>query len=136
MTKNSIILVCFTLLPSFCMAQKFIGKAKEDKYIREALKEIIQEAKNGNAESQYVVGMHYLSGVMIERDSIAGWNWLEKSRKGDYAKAYEEFGDFEKDDNAAISYYKQAILKAKATDRFPVSADEINQKIYIRKTRK
>lgn len=122
-------LLSYLFFSNFLYAQKFVGEAKEDRFLREAIKKEMKTAKNGDAESQYVIGMHYLKGIMLEKDvSLALW-WLRKSKNNNYAKALEFFGDIEDNDSIAETYYLQAILNFNEHDRFPVSMEDIRYKI-------
>lgn len=114
---------------TYIYAQKYVGAAKDDKFIQKAIKTLIQEAKNGNAESQYCVGMHYLNGTMIEKDTKTALKWLENAKNNHYAKAFELLGDAEDNDSIAEMYYKQAILYFNANDKYPISISEIEYKI-------
>lgn len=131
MRKSCVLTFVMSLL-FFCTnlyAQKYIGKAKDDKFIRQAIKTIIQDAKNGNAESQYCVGMHYLQGIVLEKNIKTGLKWLEKSKINNYAKSLEFFGDIEDNDSIAEMYYKQAISHYNVKDKYPISISGIEYKI-------
>ena len=91
MRESSVLTFVMLLLffSTYIYAQKYVGAAKDDKFIQKAIKTLIQEAKNGNAESQYCVGMHYLNGTMIEKDTKTALKWLENAKNNHYAKAFE-----------------------------------------------
>lgn len=110
-------------------AQKFIGEAKEDKWLREALKNLIKEAKKGNPESQYIVGMHYLNAIYFEKDIASALNWIGEAKKNNYAKALEFYGDIENNDSIAELYYQLAINHFNVNDKYPISIQEIEYKI-------
>ena len=111
------------------MAQKFIGEAKKDKYIRDALQKEIKNAKKGVPESQYLVGIHFLKGTLLEQDTSLGLKWLEEAKNSNYAAALEFFGDIEDNDSVAEQYYFEAIRHFNAEDRFPISVSDIQYKI-------
>lgn len=69
--------------------QKYVGAAKNDKFIQKAIKATIQDAENGDAESQYCIGMHYLNGIFLEKDTQTAIKWLEKAKYNHYAKSLE-----------------------------------------------
>lgn len=129
MRKILFLLIAFLFPFTIIKAQKFVEGTKEDKYLRKALKEIIDDAKNGNADSQYTVGMLYLHGKFIEKNIATGLKWLRKARDNNYAKSFEFFGDVEENDSIAEIYYKQAVYYFNANDKYPVSIPEVENKI-------
>ena len=109
--------------------QKYVGAAKNDKFIQKAIKATIQDAENGDAESQYCIGMHYLNGIFLEKDTQTAIKWLEKAKYNHYAKSLEFFGDVEDNDSIAEMYYKQAIYYSNPNDKYPISIPDIEYKI-------
>lgn len=49
--------------------------------------EILQLAKQGDAHSQYVLGLSYELGVGVEKDFTQAFAWYQKSANQQYAKA-------------------------------------------------
>lgn len=131
MFRLRLVIVCLVLLltNNLLFAQKFIGEAKKDKYIREALQKEIKYAKEGVPESQYLVGIHLLKGTLLEKDTSLGLRLLGEAKNNNYAAALEFFGDIEDNDSIAEQYYLEAIRHFNAEDRFSISVSDIQYKI-------
>lgn len=121
--------ISLLFINTFLYGQKYVGAAKNDKYIQRAIKAIIQDAKNGDGESQYCIGMHYLNGVFLEKDTQTALKWLEKAKNNKYAKSFEFFADIENNDSIAEIYYKQAIYYSTPNDKYPISIPDIEYKL-------
>lgn len=118
MKKLTIILGSLLLMTLSLSAQKILER---DKYIKEAFKEIINEAKDGNAESQYVIGMHCFLGESLKQDSLKGLEYLNLSAKQGYAPAYQELGKYWLDHDQielAESYLKNALLHFDVNNKY------------------
>lgn len=122
----SIIYVCVNIHAVY--SQKIIEKA--DKYIKEVLSHALKDAKKGNPECQYMVGIGCLNGVLFEYDEELGWYWMQASKKGGYAKAWEFYGDHADSWKEAKSYYEKAIILAREEDSFSVDKAEVIAKIH------
>lgn len=88
--------IIFTLI-SIIFALTTISAQKiiiEDNYLKDALKELIKNAKNGDAESQYIVGMHCLLGKMIQKDETKALDYLKLSANQNYAPAFQQLGKY------------------------------------------
>lgn len=118
MKRIIIILTCFITFVSGMYAQKILS---EDKYIQHAFKQIIKEAKNGNAESQYVIGMHCFLGESLKRDSLKGLEYLNLSANQGYAPAFQELGIYwlrQGKIELAESYLKKALERFDANNKY------------------
>lgn len=51
---------------------------------------VLQEAENGDAEYQYLIGEAYYRGIYVEKDSFTAIKWYEKSAAQDYLSAVEK----------------------------------------------
>ena len=56
--------------------------------------EVISLANQGNAKSQYKLGLMYELGMGIEKDLSQAFVWYQKSADQDYAKAQYNLGIF------------------------------------------
>lgn len=109
MKKLTIILSSLLLMTLSLSAQKIL---EGDKYIKEAFKKIINEAKDGNAESQFVIGMHCFLGESLKTDSVKGLEYLNLSANQGYVPAYQELGKYwlsQGEIELAESYLKRAL---------------------------
>lgn len=110
MKRITIILVNLMLLTSMISAQRILSS--DDKFMEQALKKIINDAKNGNAESQFTIGKHCLLGELLKQDSIKGLEYLNLSANQGYSPAYQELGVYWLEHNQielAESYLKKAL---------------------------
>jgi len=118
MKRAILIIISIVLVLSTALAQKIIV---EDKYVKKALKELIKEAKNGNAESQYVIGMHCFLGESLKQDSLKGLEYLNLSANQGYAPAYQELGKYwlhHDQIELAESYLKNALVHFDADNKY------------------
>ena len=76
---------------------------------------MLDQAKWGEPEAQYAVGMMYLAGEDVERDEKEAAEWLRKASDQNHAPAtlklaelYEKGIGVPKDDAMAMALYKQA----------------------------
>ena len=93
-----------------------------DKFVRDAVKETLSRAKKGNAEAQYIIGMHYLNGSVIEKDLNKSENWLAKACEKFYTPAYEPAADvcveILKSPDQTINMYEAVAYYNLAQDRY------------------
>lgn len=118
MKKVTAILICLLFVTLRLSAQKIEAG---DKYIKEALKEIIKEANKGDAKSQFVVGKHCFVGELLKTDSVKGLEYLNLSAKQGYAPAYQELGKYWLDHGQielAESYLKNALEHFDADNKY------------------
>ena len=81
--------------------------------------ELLQKAKNGDAEAQFNLGWCYGTGTGIQQDDKEAMKWYKKAAKQDYASAIRNVGLYymngggaiEKDEKEGIKWIKKAIEK-------------------------
>lgn len=89
-----------------------------DKIRNRAMKNLISEANQGNAESQYVIARHCLKGEFIKKDEHIAFLYLCKSARQNYAPAQYDLGCLLSDDNIEESarLIKNSIVNYTAAD--------------------
>lgn len=105
-------------------AQKFLSSVSNEE--RQIINLIVSDAKKGDAESQFALGMGYLVGDVIEVDYKQAEKWLKKAEAQNYQDAYEGLGhlydtlsrnkqitqsEARSYKNLSIEYYKKAIFE-------------------------
>ncbi len=100
---NSIFFTCFIFVSSLCCAEN--------------IPEIMNKAKQGDAEAQYKIAAFYASGKIGNKDQESQdimLDWLEKSASQNYAKAqnilYKKYFQLEKFEKAA-KWAKEAVKR-------------------------
>ena len=81
--------------------------------------ELLQKAKDGDAEAQFNLGWCYGTGTGIQQDDKEAMKWYKKAAKQDYASAIRNIGLYymkgdgavEKDEKEGIKWIKKAIEK-------------------------
>lgn len=126
--KRQIFLFAFFIFCNNILSQKIIKQ--DDKYVNDAIRDILISAKKGNAEDLFCVGISCLNGNgFFEKDSKIAWEYLKKSKEGNYAAAYEKYGDYSNNWHDAKYNYEMAIKSYNPDDKFPVDTVFIRDKI-------
>lgn len=53
------------------------------------MKELIKQAKQGDAEAQFLLGLTYYNGDVLERSPEKAFKWINAAAKGNYTDAFE-----------------------------------------------
>jgi TPR repeat protein len=71
-----------------------------------------RDATQGNAQSQYVIGLHYLRGSWIDRDSSKAHYWLRRAAEGGVGLAYGALAEiYEVGDGVPMDKSKARLLR-------------------------
>ena len=80
--------------------------------------ELLEKAENGDAESQYQVGLSYYTGDGVEEDEEEAVYWYEEAAENGHVEAMYELGQcyslgigVEEDEEEAVSWYRKAARK-------------------------
>lgn len=83
---------------------------------------VLEQAKWGEPEAQYALGMMYLAGEDVEKDNEEGARWLRQASGQNHAPAtlklaelYEKGIGVPKDEAMAMALYKEAAKAQRAT---------------------
>jgi len=117
------LLICNSAYP-----QKFLTST--NRYDRIAVKEMIDAAKKGDAESQYLVGKYYLNGMFIQKDEDKGMEYLIKSRDNGYSVAWKWFADNTESLEERTTYLKKAFECYRDKDKEHLDINEIMYELY------
>lgn len=80
--------------------------------------ELLQKAKDGDAEAQFNLGLCYNNAIGIQQDYKEAITWYKKAAKQNYGKAFRNIGicylngtGVEKDEKEGIKWINKAIEK-------------------------
>lgn len=136
--KKFFLFLNLTILCLQINAQKFLPEV--DKIHKDVFKEYLSEAKKGNAESQYIVGMNFLRGKFMEVDYKQAEKWLKQAEKQGYVDAYEELANLYDElsrsvlianaeskeyKDQAVYYYKKSISENLDREKRCLLADDM-----------
>lgn len=79
-------------------------------------------ASRGNAEAQYLLGMCYLDGIGVAKNTKTAETWLEKSSRGNFARAREQLALMRKPPKPAVVAKKSENVSAKSGIVLPSSS--------------
>ena len=89
--------------------------AEAESWVKKGITGLIKEAKQGDAEAQYLLGGCYLCGVGVELDEAEGMKWFRKAaEQGDAEALYRlgicyQWGDgVDKNMEEAVKWYRKA----------------------------
>lgn len=103
------------LTSSLCQTQAAVGGVKPNDAASAHLLELLEEAEQGNARSQFQVSGLYESGKGFEKNKDEALHWLMESANQGYVEAesvlgtkYEKGELVEKNDEEAVKWYTRA----------------------------
>lgn len=91
------------------------GFEKEEAEARKKFTDDLQEADNGNINTQYEIGLKYLKGNGVERDNTRAFYWFEKAANQNHIEAqfssgrlYARGKGIQENDTKAAYWYEKA----------------------------
>lgn len=82
-----------------------------------------KSASRGNAEAQYLLGMCYLDGNGVAKNAKTAETWLEKSSRGNFAKATEQLALMRTPPKPAVVATKSENVAVGVSVAFPSSVE-------------
>lgn len=71
--------------------------------------ELLQKAKDGDAEAQFNLGWCYGTGTGIQQDDKEAMKWYKKAAKQDYASAIRNIGLYYMNGDGAVERMKKKV---------------------------